>query len=137
MLVSPHNTSDDTPGVPIITQLVGGDKSAEDDDDAEPTVLESTHNKSGDNKDEIKDCEDTELATKQDNKIDMGDEVESEPEDSELSSDDDEQEEMEEWFPPTNNENSKKDKYSNASHQPTKVGVALGTDFSLDGGFSS
>ena len=136
MLVSPHNSRDDTPGVSIVTQLEGGGDESADDDDGEPTVLESTHNKSGeDNKDEIKVCEDTELATKEDNKNDMGDEVESGPGDSELSSDDDEEEEMEKWLPPTN-KNSKKCKYSKASQQPTKVGVALSTDFSLDGGLS-
>ena len=37
-----HHISDDTPGVPLVTQLGGVDETA-DDDDEEPTVLQSTH----------------------------------------------------------------------------------------------
>ena len=62
----------------------------------------------------------------------MGDGVESEPEESESSSDEDEVEETEEEWLPAIDKNSKKGKYSLASHQPTKVGVALGTNFLLD-----
>ena len=77
-----HHTSDDTPGVPFVTQLGGLDKTA-DEKEEEPTVLQSTRNKSGVNQDEIKDCEDCELlATKVDNKNDRGDGVESELKDS-------------------------------------------------------
>ena len=105
-------------------------------DDRKSLTTKSSHKNSDDNKYESKECDDDELATKEDNNNDK-DGVESESEDNELSSDEDKEEETEEeWLSPIDKK-SKKRKHFIASHQPTKAGIALGTDFSLHGGLSS
>ena len=105
-------------------------------DDRKSLTTKSSHKNSDDNKYESKECDHDQLATKEDNNNEQ-DGVESETEDNELSSDEDKEEEREEeWLPPIDKKRKKR-KHFIAAHQPTKVGVALSTDFSLHGGLSS
>ena len=118
-----EGTSD--PSVDVDTLLEEKD---DDDDDDAVTLSESSPKNCDDNHLSRKKCDDT--------KEDL---VDIELDDNSFSSsEEDEEEEMEEEWLPSIDKKSKKRKHIIASHQPTALsGVALGTDFSLNGGPSS